>query len=459
VDVSRLIRRLGVLLALTVVYLVAGKLGLRLAFVHASVTAVWAPTGISLAAFLTLGYEVWPAVLLAAFLVNLTTAGSVATSIGIAIGNTVEGVVGAYLVTRFAGGRRAFLRAPDALRFALLAAIVATAISATIGVTTLSVGGFAPWRDYGSLWMTWWLGDAVGALVVTPVLLWWIADHRVQWSKQQWLEAAVLLATFVVATLAVFSDLATAGVRNYPLEFVCLPFLIWAAFRFSPREVATAMLILSGIAIAGTMHGFGPFVRESENESLLLLQAFIGVTEVTAMAFAIVVAERHHVEEQLRRLAVSDPLTGLANYRQMTEILQGEIKRCQRTGRRFAVLFLDLDGLKKINDRHGHLVGSRALCRVADAIQAASRVIDTGARYGGDEFALILPETGEAAAAQVATRLTERLSADGEKPKLSASIGIAVYPRDGDTVEVLLGAADGLLYDAKSHVHGRPVRH
>src|SRR5690242_1779333 len=132
VNASRLMRRLGVLVALTVVYVVAGKFGLRLAFVHASVTAVWAPTGISLAAFL----------------VNMTTAGSVATSIGIAVGNTVEGLVGAYLVTRFAGGRRAFLRAPDALRFALLAAILAPAISATLGVTTLSVGGFAPWRNF-----------------------------------------------------------------------------------------------------------------------------------------------------------------------------------------------------------------------------------------------------------------------------------------------------------------------
>ena len=455
---SRVLRRLGVLLALTVVYVVAGKLGLRLAFVHASATGVWAPTGITLAAFLTLGYEVWPAILMGAFLVNLTTVGSLATSVGISIGNTLEGLVGAYLVIRFAAGRRAFLRAPDALRFAIVAGLIATTISPTVGVTTLSVAGFARWSDYGSIWLTWWLGDAVGAVVVGPALLVWSADLRVRWDEGQLLEAAVLLVSLVFSALVVFGGVSAPGIRNYPLEFLCMPFLIWAAFRFGPREVATAIVVLSVIAIAGTVHGFGPFVRQSENESVLLLQAFMGVTSVMSMALAVVVSEHRHVEDQLRRLAVSDPLTGLANYRQLIEVLDGEIKRCQRTGRGFAVLFLDLDGLKKVNDRHGHLVGSRALVRVAEAIRASSRVIDTGVRYGGDEFALILPETGEAAAWQVATRLTERLTLDGEKPKLSVSVGVAVYPRDGDTVEVLLGAADRLLYEAKGHATGKSAR-
>ena len=452
------LRHLALLLTLTIVYLVAGKLGLRLAFVHASATGVWAPTGIALAAFLTLGYEVWPAILCGAFLVNLTTAGTVATSIGISIGNTLEGVVGAYLVTRFAAGSRAFVRARDALRFAILAGMLATTVSPTIGITTLAVAGVARWANYGSIWLTWWLGDAVGALIVAPVLLLWTADPRLGWSRRQLLEAGVLVTSLVAAGVIVFGGALLPGIRNYPLEFLCMPFLLWAAFRFGPREVATAIVVLSVIAIWGTLHGFGPFVRDSENESLLLLQAFMGVTSVMSMALAVVVSERKHVEEQLRRLAVSDPLTGLANYRQLIEVLDAEIMRAQRNGRSFAILFFDLDGLKKINDRHGHLVGSRALCRLAEAMRASSRAIDTGTRYGGDEFALILPETTEAAAWQVATRITERLAADREHPKLSVSAGVAEYPRDGDTVEVLLGVADRLLYEAKPHVPSRSAR-
>ena len=452
---SRVVRQLAVLVALGAVYVLAGKLGLRLAFVNASATGVWAPTGIALAAFLILGYDVWPAILCGAFLVNATTAGSVATSLGISVGNTLEGLVGAYLVNRFAGGRRAFARARHALRFAGLAALLSTTVSATLGVTTLSVAGFAEWGRYGSIWVTWWLGDAVGALLVAPALLLWSADHRLRWSRRQVLEAAALLACVVLVGVIVFGGVLPWGRHNYPLEFLCMPLLIWAAFRFGPREVATAMVVLSAIAISGTMHGFGPFFRESQNESILLLQAFMGITAVISMALAVLVSQHAHVEEQLRRLAVSDPLTGLANYRQLTELLEGEIKRCQRTGRSFAMLFLDLDGLKKINDRHGHLVGSRAICRLADAMRASSRAVDTGVRFGGDEFALVLPETAEAAAWQVATRITERVKADGETPKLSVSAGVAIYPRDGDTVEVLLSVADRLLYEAKVHAHGK----
>src|SRR3984893_9250903 len=172
---SRFLKDLAAPAVLAAVYFAAGKLGLKLAFVNASATAVWPCTGIALAAFLILGYRVWPTILAGAFLVNWTTAGSVATSLGISVGNTLEGVVGCYLVTRFAAGRKAFERAQDVFKFALPAGSVSTAVSATIGVTTLALAGFASWSIYGSIWSTWWLGDAVGAVGVTPfVFIWWV---------------------------------------------------------------------------------------------------------------------------------------------------------------------------------------------------------------------------------------------------------------------------------------------
>src|SRR5437016_6346501 len=152
---SPILKDVGLFIALAAVYFVAGKLGLRLAFVHVSATAVWPPTGIAIAAFLVLGLRVWPAILAGAFLVNLTTAGSVATSLGLGVGNMLEGLVGAYLVNRFAGGRDAFERAPDVFRFALVAALLSTTVSATVGVTTLAVSGYANWADYGPIWLTW----------------------------------------------------------------------------------------------------------------------------------------------------------------------------------------------------------------------------------------------------------------------------------------------------------------
>ncbi len=167
------------------------------------------------------------------------------------------------------------------------------------------------------------------------------------------------------------------------------------------------------------------------------------------------ITQQRKLEDHLRQQAAQDPLTGLANYRHLVEILDSEIKRSERTGREFALLFLDLDGLKKINDRFGHVVGSQALCRLADVLCNSCRNMDTAARFGGDEFAVILPETGEVPANLVAGRICENLARDGRKPKLSVSIGIAIYPKDGEKIDTLMGAADIALYAMKARAHGR----
>ncbi|HTX15456.1 MAG TPA: GGDEF domain-containing protein [Candidatus Baltobacteraceae bacterium] len=156
-----------------------------------------------------------------------------------------------------------------------------------------------------------------------------------------------------------------------------------------------------------------------------------------------------HLFDQISRLAISDSLTGLANHRQLLDVLESEMQRSRRTGRRFAVLLFDLDGLKKINDKYGHLTGSRAIKRVGAALRSGSRAIDTPARYGGDEFALVLPEAGKQEAEQAASRICERIMHDGEDPVISVSAGYAVYPEDGVSIEQLLGAADRGLYQMK----------
>lgn len=167
--------------------------------------------------------------------------------------------------------------------------------------------------------------------------------------------------------------------------------------------------------------------------------------------------ERKHAEEKVQLLAVTDPLTGLGNYRRLVEGLDAEVKRTGRTGRPFAILLLDLDQLKKINDRYGHLTGSKALCRLADVLRVFCRAIDTPARYGGDEFAVILPETTAAAARLVASRIRSRLDRDSLEPPISASIGVAVYPRDGETMEALFRTADRELYAMKISSEKEPA--
>jgi diguanylate cyclase (GGDEF)-like protein/PAS domain S-box-containing protein len=161
------------------------------------------------------------------------------------------------------------------------------------------------------------------------------------------------------------------------------------------------------------------------------------------------ITKQRELEAHLRQLAASDPLTGLANYRCFIDVLNAEINRSKRTGREFALLLFDVDGLKMINDCHGHLVGNQALCRVADVLSSSCRDIDTSTRYGGDEFALVLPETNTKAAHEVARRISESLATDGKEPRLSVSVGVAVYPQNGQTIERLLHEADSGLYARK----------
>jgi diguanylate cyclase (GGDEF)-like protein/PAS domain S-box-containing protein len=161
------------------------------------------------------------------------------------------------------------------------------------------------------------------------------------------------------------------------------------------------------------------------------------------------VTKQRQLEDHLHQQAARDPLTGLANYRHLAAVLNMEIKRSERTGQEFALLLFDLDGLKQINDRYGHHTGTDAICRVADVLSFC-RDIDTAARYGGDEFAVVLPETGAEAANQVAQRICDSIANDGMGPLLSVSVGVAVYPHDGERIEVLLRKADVAMYPMKA---------
>jgi diguanylate cyclase (GGDEF)-like protein len=441
--------RWTVLSGLAVVYYATAALGLQFAFVHPSATPVWAPTGIALAALLTWGRRVWPAIFVAAFAVNLATEGNVWTSTGIAVGNTLECVLGAYMLRRFARGARTFDDARDVFVFVTLASAPATMLSATLGVGSLAVGGFAPWTDVANIWLIWWLGDFAGAVVVTPLLLTWTRHPDTRWPEHRKLEAIGLALTLLVLGQLVFGGVVPSLGSLVPLEFLSVPVLVWAGVRFTPREAATATLALSAIALRGTLAGLGPFAYAATGESLLLAQSFMVISAATTLVLAAVVAERRKAAAQLLHLSESDGLTGLANYRRLHEVIASEIQRSGRTERPFALLLMDLDDFKSINDRFGHVTGNRALIRVAEALRATCRAVDTPGRFGGDEFAMILPETDASEARAIARRLHDRLSATQEAPALSLSVGIAEYPRDGGSGQALLERADRDLYEVK----------
>ncbi len=287
------------ILALAAVYFAAGKLGLKLAFLHRSASPVWPPTGIALAALLVFGYRLWPGVWIGAFLVNITTAGSVLTSIGIAAGNSLEAVFGAWLVDRFANGRRAFDRPTDIFRYVLTAPILGAAVSATFGVTSLALGGFAPWFQYGPIWGTWWLGDAVSALIITPLLLIWCANPLPRWDRRQISEAILILAVLSGVCVLGFSGPYADLWNRYP-RFLLYPAVLLAAYRFEQRGAMSAAFIVSVVAILGTQHGFGPFASTNRNESLVLLQAYLSTLTLANLVLGAVVFENRQYESALR---------------------------------------------------------------------------------------------------------------------------------------------------------------
>jgi signal transduction histidine kinase/integral membrane sensor domain MASE1/ActR/RegA family two-component response regulator len=296
---SRRIRSFFLVIAVAAVYFGASKLGLSMAFLQANVSPVWPPTGLAIAVVLWLGYRASPGVLLGAFLANrFLTDVSVTTASAIAVGNTLEAICAVYLLRRFVGSRSPFNRAVDVLKFVILAAMLSTAVSATIGNVSLCMSGAAAWKNFGWLWLTWWSGDGVGALVVTPLILTWIEKPYERWSQQRLAEAALLLLSLVVISATIYTGLFLRIGSTRPWGHITIPLLLWAAFRFGPRGVSTAMAVLSAIAIWGTIHGFGGFAVYSPNEALLFSQGYIADLAITTLSLAAIITERRRAERQ-----------------------------------------------------------------------------------------------------------------------------------------------------------------
>src|SRR5229473_6733701 len=305
--------------------------------------------------------------------------------------------------------------------------------------------------------VSWWVSRIVLALLLVVALL---VEHFLPRSRHPHLEIGGALLTVLGLTYVI-----TATLRRLPPEVSPHP----GAVIPSPQQLLPAAIFLIALiwyrrrleledsAFDRAIYGaawLNLAAQLAACQSERLLDApFVLAEGLTVLSYTIALGgallDSARLFEQVRHLAVSDPLTGLANYRRLLDVLENETERTNRNGRQFAVLLLDLDGLKKINDTYGHLVGSEALCRLANILRIHCRAIDTAGRYGGDEFVLVLPETEFGAARRVADRISERLRTDGDEPPISVSIGIAVYPQDGTTIDELLGTADSALYREK----------
>ncbi len=291
---------LAKLILFSALYYFSGKLGLSMAVVQSNATVVWPPSGIALAGLLIFGWRLWPGVFLGAFLVNATTTSTpILASLGIATGNTLEALAGSFLVLGFCGGRGAFDQTKNIFKFLFFAATVSTAISATFGVTSLTLHGLVQAGKHFSVFATWWLGDMVSVVILTPLLLIWSSKSQRRFKQHFPLEAVGLTFLVFVAGQIVFGGWLPTKVQTYPIEYLVIPPLLLTAFRHGKKGASLAVLGTSILAIRGTLNGFGPFASHGPHEALLLLQAFMGTTTLLTLVVATVIAERRLTEETL----------------------------------------------------------------------------------------------------------------------------------------------------------------
>jgi diguanylate cyclase (GGDEF)-like protein len=447
-------------------YFLAGKLSLLLAIPPGYATALWPPSGIALAAALLAGTRVWPGIWIGAALVNLTVETSLIAAVLIATGNTLEAVAGAALVRRWIGVPRCFERGEDVIKFVVIAAASAI-IAATIAMAALVFRHPLSGPEIAWNWLTWWQGDAAGIIIVAPLILSWSVRGTVGWSRLKLLEALCCLLLLLVMARAIFGLAVTGG---YPLTIAILPLIIWAAFRFTQREVATAIALVCAVAVWSTLERRGPLALAPLNESLLLLLAFTCIVVITGLTLSAVVAERSRTTlelekalESVREQAITDPLTGLLNRRYLLEYLPREVIRAQRSGASLAVIMIDLDHFKDVNDRFGHEAGDRVLGAVAMLLKAHIRGSDIACRYGGEEFVFVLPgATLESArrraeGLRLAIRRLDLKAGDRAIGTLTASFGVALYPEHAVSADALISASDKLLYEAKNSGRDRIV--
>jgi integral membrane sensor domain MASE1 len=286
------------IVAVAAVYVACGKLGLDLAFTTGSVTAIWPPTGIALAALVLGGYRMWPAVTLGALLTNVNTGVDAGTVLGITLGNTLEALVGAYLLLGVIRFRPTLERVGDVLALVVFGAVISTMVSATIGVTSLVIFGSVDFADFPSVWRTWWLGDMGGDLIVAPAVLVAVTHWPYDKAPGRPLEAIVLALSLAGLSVWLFT-------LDTTLVYLVFPLLIWAALRFWQPGAAAGSLLVATIAVTFTANGKGPFAMSGPDERLLLAQTLVAVAGTTALVLAALTSQHVRAERAMRELAAT----------------------------------------------------------------------------------------------------------------------------------------------------------
>lgn len=294
---------IGLCAAVVLIQYLAVRSGLVLGIAHGNVSPVWPATGFAIVVLWRFGFNLWPGLAVGSFLGLSHTGVGTPVVIGEAAAALLEATAAVWLLRRWIESDDPFSSTRDVICFCIMAGGVATAISATVGVSSLCLGGVAPWKSFDYLWGTWWLGDMMGALIVAPFLIVWTGSGARKLDRTTWAKTGAVFVLLILSGVVAFWGpfVSATGVSDYPIAFLTLPMVVAATFLAGRRGATAACVICATMAISGTAHGLGPFFRGSTNESLLLLQSYLVVISVTATILAAVLNERNRALERLRR--------------------------------------------------------------------------------------------------------------------------------------------------------------
>ncbi|MFP4336998.1 MAG: EAL domain-containing protein [Halothece sp.] len=379
-------------LALGIIIFISAQISFQFAFTEGNVSLFWVPMGISLASFLFLGTKMWLGVIVGVFLANLSTSAAWELAIGSAIANTAEPWLGTILMTQWET-RQELDTVGDTLKFLVIGVIIAPLLGAFIGSSFCLT--YQCTNDFINIFWQWVVGDAMGVLIITPLLLSLVKPSYPNLKTKKTLTITLGFVLLILTNLLVFGIIPNPYLNPeiYSLQYLCFPFLMWAGYKLTQRGATTAIFLTVVIAIVGTMQGNSPFSQDRVENSLLLLWSFVGVVAIPTLLLSAARSERAAVEDRLKHLAYNDPLTKLPNRVAFFKAVNDFINSCKidQKNENCVVLILDLNHFKEVNDSFGHQVGDKFLYQVARRLEKITPKKDFLARLGGDEFGIFIP--------------------------------------------------------------------